>query len=132
MAKLRRCPEGNEFLIPRRPNSHKDVRKKNYPMASMMRDDLPAWAKKCLHILVKQIDDRFLKRKMNKWIYIATVMDPRNKLDKCFRPGDAVSVDDATKMYVTELTDIARCHDIKTLETPNVIPPPAACMCQWW
>jgi hypothetical protein len=80
MAKLRRYLEGHEF------NSHKDVRKKNYPMVVMMRGDLPDWAKKCLHILAQQIDSRFLKRKMSKRIYIATVMDPRKKLDKCFRP----------------------------------------------
>ena len=29
--------------------------------------------------------------KMNKWIYIATVLDPRNKLDKCFTAGDAMT-----------------------------------------
>jgi hypothetical protein len=86
MAKLRRCLEGNAFSIPRRPNSHKDVRNNNHPMETMTRDDLPRWAKKCLKILVEQIDARFLKRKMSKWMYIATIMDPRNKLNKCFRP----------------------------------------------
>jgi hypothetical protein len=94
-------------------------------METMTRDDLPRWAKKCLKILVEQIDARFLKREMSKWVYIMTVMDPRNKLNKCFHPGDGVSVDDATKMYVTELKDIARRHDITKLEAPTVKPPPA-------
>jgi hypothetical protein len=123
MAKLRRYLEGDVFMIPQRPRSYKDVRNGEYPMVPLARADLPDWAKKCVKILVEQIDARFLKRKMSKWIYIATVMDPRNVLTKCFRDGDAVSVADATKMYRTELKDIARRHDVTRLDKPVVKPP---------
>ena len=128
MAKLRRYLEGDVFMIPQRPRSYKDVRNGEYPMVPLARADLPDWAKKCVKILVEQIDARFLKRGMSKWIYIATVMDPRNVLTKCFRDGDAVSVADATKMYRTELKDIARRHDVTRLKKPVVKPvvkPPA-------
>jgi hypothetical protein len=67
MAKLRRYLEGDVFMIPQRPRSHKDVRNGKYPMEELAREDLPDWAKKSVKILVEQIDARFVKRRMSKW-----------------------------------------------------------------
>jgi hypothetical protein len=47
---------------------------------------------------------------MNKWIYIATVLDPRNKLDKCFTVGDAMNATEVKALYMTELLNVARHH----------------------
>ena len=44
---------------------------------------------------------------MNKYPYIATIMDPRNKLDSCFVVGDAVSEEEAIRMYEDELRLVA-------------------------
>ena len=60
--------------------------------------------------MVEQLNARFLKRRMNKWVYIATVLDPRNKLDKCFPAGDAMTVADVKALYTAELMNIAHHH----------------------
>jgi hypothetical protein len=103
MTQLRRYYNGSTFLMPQRTSDHKQVRRKEYPMVPISRNDLPTWAVTSAEVLVQQIDARFLKRKMNKYPYIATIMDPRNKLDSCFVVGDAVSEEEAIRMYEDEL-----------------------------
>jgi hypothetical protein len=60
--------------------------------------------------MVEQLNARFLQRKMNKWTYIATVLDPRIKLDKCFTAGDAMNATEVKALYMTELKNVARHH----------------------
>ena len=59
---------------------------------------------------------------MSKWIYIATVLDPRNKLDKCFTAGDAMTPTEVKALYMAELLNVARHHAPHMLATRD--PPP--------
>jgi hypothetical protein len=63
---------------------------------------------------------------MNKWICIATVLDPRNKLDKCFTVGDAMNATEVKALYMTELLNVARHHAPEMLVTSDQPPPAAA------
>ena len=104
--------------------SHKNVRMYKYPTKVFTRKALPSWAIKCCEIMVEQLNARFLQRKMNKWVYIATVLDPRIKLDKCFTAGDAMNATEVKALYMTELNNVARHHAPLMLVRPD--PPPGA------
>jgi hypothetical protein len=127
MAKLRDIYEGDVFQVACRQRgdvSHKDVRMyRNYPTLIFTREMLPPWAIKCCELMVEQLNARFLQRKMNKWVYIATVLDPRIKLKNCFTAGDAMAVEEVKALCTTELENIARHHAPLMLVTPD--PPPA-------
>jgi hypothetical protein len=58
-------------------------------------------------------------------VYIATVLDPRNKLDKCFPAGDAMTVAEVKALYTAELMNIAQHHAPEMLVTPDPLPPVA-------
>jgi hypothetical protein len=130
-AALRSFYEGDAFPAGCRQlgnASHKDVRAYNYPTKVFTRKMLPPWAIKCCELIVEQLNAlaRFLQRKMNKWIYIATVLDPRNKLDKCFTVGDAMNATEVKALYMTELLNVARHHAPEMLVTSDQPPPAAA------
>jgi hypothetical protein len=120
--------EGDAFPVACRQRgdvSHKHVRMyKNYPTKVFTRKMLPPWAIKCCELMVEQLNARFLRRKMNKWVYIATVLDPRIKLQNCFTAGDAMAVPEVKALYTTELENIARHHAPLMLIRPD--PPPGA------
>ena len=109
------------YHIPERDEDHKKTRNKEYPVKKVACEDLPACVLECRKQLLIQLNGRFLHRFTNKFMYIATVMDPRNNLESCFALGDAMSVDRATALYTAELTVVARKHYPEMLVAP--VPP---------